>query len=101
MSDLVERLRWHSEDQATGKLRLTNPDGPEAADEIERLQAQVAALRAALVAVDYAAHQLCVALDVDPDETFIRVKNSRTDEVLARKSLSDIFVQVCAALEGK
>jgi hypothetical protein len=48
MSDLVERLRWHSEDQATGKLRLTNPDGPEAADEIEALEAENARLREAL-----------------------------------------------------
>ena len=49
MSDLVERLRWHSEDQATGKLRLTNPDGPEAADEIERLRE---ALRMLIAACD-------------------------------------------------
>lgn len=39
MIDIVERLRYHSESQVTGKLQLTNPDGPEAAAEIERLRA--------------------------------------------------------------
>ena len=48
MSNIIERLRWHSEDQATGKLRLTNPDGPEAAAEIERLRAEIARLREAM-----------------------------------------------------
>jgi len=47
MSNIIERLRWHSEDQATGKLRLTNPDGPEAAAEIERLRAENERLREA------------------------------------------------------
>lgn len=39
---LVERLGWHSECPATGKLRLTNPDGPDAANAITALTRQLA-----------------------------------------------------------
>jgi hypothetical protein len=45
---LVERLGWHSEHPVTGKLVLTNPDGPEAADTITRLTAERDALRGAI-----------------------------------------------------
>ena len=38
-ADIVERLGYNSENPATGKLELTNPDGPEAAAEITRLRA--------------------------------------------------------------
>jgi hypothetical protein len=41
-NELVKRLHWHSECPATGKLRLSNPDGPEAADRIEAMQAALA-----------------------------------------------------------
>ncbi len=38
---LVERLGFHHEHPVTGKLVLRNPDGPEAADLITRLTAEV------------------------------------------------------------
>lgn len=39
MSDkLIKKLFEHSEHPVTGKMVLTNPDGPAAADEIERLR---------------------------------------------------------------
>lgn len=42
MSDkLIKRLFEHSEHPVTGTMVLTNPDGPAAADEIERLRALV------------------------------------------------------------
>lgn len=50
MDDLIERLGWHSECPATGKLRLTNPDGPEA-------QAALKALRAELTIAQKVARQ--------------------------------------------
>lgn len=102
MSDLVERLRAWARDLQTGRDCFgADQDMKEAADEIERLRAQVAALQEALLAVTYAAHELCAALDIDLDETVIRGKNFLTDEVAAQKSLADIFAQVAAALEEK
>ncbi|MEY4932314.1 MAG: hypothetical protein RLZZ403_634, partial [Pseudomonadota bacterium] len=40
MNDIAERLGYHREHPITGKLVLTNPDGPEAAAEIVRLRAE-------------------------------------------------------------
>lgn len=49
MSDkLIKRLFEHSEHPVTGTMVLTNPDGPAAADEIERLRAENSRMRAAL-----------------------------------------------------
>jgi hypothetical protein len=57
---LLERLRkkrcvLHDADRLHSTLELTNPDGPEAADRIEALIAQVEMLREALVKVDQSA----------------------------------------------
>jgi len=38
MTDLLERLRKRTDARHPMQLDLVNPDGPEAADEIERLQ---------------------------------------------------------------
>ena len=38
MNDIVERLRFRFTDPAKVRGILVNPDGPEAADEIERLR---------------------------------------------------------------
>lgn len=38
MSDIVERLRWGFLKKEDGSHYPVNPDGPEAADEIERLR---------------------------------------------------------------
>ena len=50
MSDIVERLREPNGKgvNALGHHPLINPDGPEAADEITRLRAEVERLREAL-----------------------------------------------------
>lgn len=47
-ADLVKRLGYHSENPATGKLQLTNPDGPAAADAIETLLKDAAADKGAM-----------------------------------------------------
>ena len=39
MTDIVERLGYHHEHPVHGAMVLRNPDGPEAAAEIERLRA--------------------------------------------------------------
>jgi len=59
MSDIMERLHFYSEHPMTGKMVLTNPDGPDAADEIERLRAENERLRAALRAIAYARPECC------------------------------------------
>ena len=43
---LGDRLRWHKEHALTGKMVLANPDGPQAADAITALRAELAAERA-------------------------------------------------------
>lgn len=40
--DIVERLGWHHEHPVTGELVLRNHDGPEAANEIASLRANIA-----------------------------------------------------------
>ena len=42
---LVERLGYHSEHPVTGKLVLTNPDGPDAASAIKAQAAEIERLR--------------------------------------------------------
>lgn len=66
--------------------------------EIEVLQDEVARLRDVLIETNDAFEQLCIRLDVDPEETFYRVKNSKTGGVWSIKSLADIFAQARAAL---
>ncbi len=55
-------------------------------------------LRAALLATLVATAQLCNALGVDMNETYFRVKNEKSGEVLARQSLADILQDARAAL---
>lgn len=48
MSDLVKRLRWGFLKHPDGGHYTVNPDGPEAADRIDALEAENKALREAL-----------------------------------------------------
>jgi hypothetical protein len=41
VEDLISRLGYHSEHPVTGKLVLTNPDGPEAASALSSLSLRV------------------------------------------------------------
>jgi len=47
-SALLERLGYHSEHPVTGKLELTNPDGPEAAALIRSMQERIERLEGEL-----------------------------------------------------
>jgi hypothetical protein len=88
-NDLLEQLRTRH--VKLGFNEVTESLFSAAADEIERL-------RAALLATLVATAQLCNALDVDMNETYFRVKNEKSGEVLARQSLADILQDARAAL---
>jgi hypothetical protein len=95
MTDIVERLMRQIE---TGPdvedIVFINPDGPEAADEIERL-------RKALSANIAAALHIADVADIDVDGTVITIRRMPSGEVIAKKSWAAILGDGNAALEGK
>ncbi len=101
MRDIVARMRcrtlmWN---RGNGDVRdVPDEDCLEAADKIERLRAENARLREALLATLSTTVHLCNALDVDMEETFIRVKNSKSGDVLAKRSVADIVQAGCDIL---
>lgn len=60
MTDIVERLRSVGGLEGTGRWYI-NPDGPEAADEIEQLRKQVHLLKSNLSIIEDNAHH-CLML---------------------------------------
>jgi len=107
MSSFLDRLRawdrWEPPVQGWGEVvKVVNAPEPvslsECADEIERLRAENARLREALLATLSTTVHLCNALDVDMEETFIRVKNSKSGDVLAKRSVADIVQAGCDIL---
>ena len=106
MTDIVERLRGKERAlcDATDEEALDCREGAcncdwktrqEAADEIERL-------REALSSTFIAVEQLCAALDVDTEETFIRIIKKPSNEIVAKRSIENILKFARAALgEGK
>ena len=66
--------------------------------DIITLGQEVGRLREALLATLSTTVHLCDALDVDMEETFIRVKNSKSGDVLAKRSVADIVQAGCDIL---
>jgi hypothetical protein len=72
--------------------------------EVETLRAEVERLQEALIPLVAVIPDICDALDVDPDETSIRVRvdgGARDGEVLAERTLSDMLTVARAALTHK
>lgn len=83
------------------KASLTNPDLDAKRKNwrvIKRLEAENARLREALFNSNHFLEHLCEALNIDPAETFIRLKNADTHELLNEKSIAAVFEQTRAAL---
>jgi hypothetical protein len=69
--------------------------------EVETLRAEVGRLKEALIPLVAVIPDICDALDVDPDETSIRVRvddGARDGEVLAERSINDMLTAARAAL---
>ncbi len=86
MIDIVQKLRayrprygWPEEYSTVVEPTMNHV----AADEIERL-------RAALTAILFVTEQLCETLDVDTYEPYIRVKEGKSGETIARLSVAEI-----------
>ena len=72
--------------------------------EVEKLRAEVERLREALSPFVAVIPDICNALDLDPDETSIRVRvdgGARDGEVLAERTLTDMLTVARAALTHK
>lgn len=72
--------------------------------EIPKLRAEVERLRGALSPLVAVIPDICNALDLDPDETSIRVRvdgGARDGEVLAERTLADMLTVARAALTHK
>jgi hypothetical protein len=107
MSSFLTRLRawdrWEPPVQGWGEVvKVVNAPEPvslsECADEIERLNAENARLREALLATLSTTVHLCNALDVDTYETYIRVKEGKSGKTIARRSVAEIVQAGCDAL---
>jgi hypothetical protein len=69
--------------------------------EVERLRTEVERLRGALIPLVAVIPDICDALDLDPNETSIRVRvdgGARDGEVLAERTLTDMLTAARAAL---
>jgi hypothetical protein len=69
--------------------------------EVERLRAEVERLQEALIPLVAVIPDICDALDLDPNETSIRVRvdgGARDGEVLAERTLTDMLTAARAAL---
>jgi hypothetical protein len=69
--------------------------------EVERLRAEMKRLKEALSPLVAVIPDICNALDLDPDETSIRVRvdgGARNGEVLAERTLADMLTVARAAL---